>query len=130
MYKRQVSPAFSEDPLRVLRAARFAARFHHLGFRIAGETLALMGDIARSGELAHLTPERVWKELEKVLGGDNPQVFFQVLRDCGALAVLFPELDRLFGVPARPQWHPEIDTGIHALMAIEQAARILSLIHI
>lgn len=121
---RHVSPAFSEDPLRVLRAARFAARFHHLGFRIAGETLALMGDIARSGELAHLTPERVWKELEKVLGGENPQVFFQVLRDCGALAVLFPELDRLFGVPARPQWHPEIDTGIHALMAIEQAARI------
>jgi tRNA nucleotidyltransferase (CCA-adding enzyme) len=121
---RHVSPAFSEDPLRVLRAARFAARFHQLGFRIADETLALMRQITASGELLHLTPERVWKELEKVLGGDNPQVFFEVLRACGALEVLFPELDKLFGIPARPQWHPEIDTGIHTLMAIEQAARI------
>lgn len=120
---RHVSPAFREDPLRVLRIARFAARFHHLGFRIAGETQALLIEMSHSGELEHLTPERVWKELEKVLGGDHPEVFFQVLRDCGALAVLFPELDRLFGVPASPQWHPEIDTGIHALMAIAEAAR-------
>ncbi|MFC3914731.1 multifunctional CCA addition/repair protein [Pseudaeromonas sharmana] len=119
---RHVSPAFREDPLRVLRLARFAARFHHLGFSIADETRQLLREMSHSGELEHLTAERVWKELEKVLSGANPQVFFQVLRECGALAVLFPELDRLFGVPARPQWHPEIDTGIHALMAIEQAA--------
>ena len=121
---RHVSPAFAEDPLRVLRTARFAARFHHLGFTVAPETRQLMQEMAASGELAHLTPERVWKELEKVLGGDNPQIFFQVLRDCGALAVIIPELDNLFGVPARPQWHPEIDTGVHVLMALEQAALI------
>lgn len=121
---RHVSPAFGEDPLRVLRVARFAARFHALGFRIAPETQALMRQMSAGGELIHLTPERVWKELEKVLGGPAPQVFFRVLRDCGALAVLFPELDRLFGVPARPQWHPEVDTGVHVLMALEQAARL------
>lgn len=119
---RHVSPAFREDPLRVLRIARFAARFHALGFRIADETQALLREMSGSGELEHLTPERVWKELEKVLAGPHPQIFFQVLRDCGALAVLFPELDRLFGIPARPQWHPEIDTGIHVLMAIAAAA--------
>ena len=84
---------------------------------VAPETLTLMQRMSDSGELAHLTLERVWKELEKVLAGPDPQVFFQVLRDCGALEVLFPELDRLFGVPARPQWHPEIDTGVHALMS-------------
>lgn len=121
---RHVSPAFGEDPLRVLRVARFAARFHRLGFGVAPETLALMQQMTDSGELAHLTPERVWKELEKVLTGPDPQIFFQVLRDCGALAVLIPELDRLFGVPARPQWHPEVDTGVHVLMALEQAARL------
>ena len=121
---RHVSPAFAEDPLRVLRTARFAARFHHLGFTVAPETRQLMQEMVASGELAHLTPERVWKELEKVLAGDNPQIFFQVLRDCGALAVIIPELDNLFGVPARPQWHPEIDTGVHVLMALEQAALI------
>ena len=121
---RHVSPAFAEDPLRVLRTARFAARFHHLGFTVAPETRQLMQEMVASGELAHLTPERVWKELEKVLADDNPQIFFQVLRDCGALAVIIPELDNLFGVPARPQWHPEIDTGVHVLMALEQAALI------
>ena len=121
---RHVSPAFAEDPLRVLRTARFAARFHHLGFTVAPETRQLMQEMAASGELAHLTPERVWKELEKVLAGDYPLIFFQVLRDCGALAVIIPELDNLFGVPARPQWHPEIDTGVHVLMALEQAALI------
>lgn len=121
---RHVSPAFREDPLRVLRAARFAARFHHLGFTLAPETLLLMQEMVASGELGHLTPERVWKELDKVLHGTDPQIFFQVLRDCGALKVIIPELDRLYGIPARPQWHPEVDTGIHALMAIEQAARI------
>ncbi|WP_409421148.1 multifunctional CCA addition/repair protein [Pseudaeromonas sp. ZJS20] len=121
---RHVSPAFAEDPLRVLRVGRFAARFHELGFTVAPDTQALMQQMAASGELDHLTPERVWKELDKVLSGPHPQVFFAVLRDCGALKVLLPELDRLFGVPARPQWHPEIDTGVHALMAIAQAARL------
>lgn len=111
---RHVSDAFGEDPLRVLRVARFNARFAHLGFRIADETLALMRQMAHSGELAALTAERVWKETEKALQSQSPQVYFQVLRDCGALAVLFPEIDALFGVPAPAKWHPEIDTGVHA----------------
>ncbi|WP_341501901.1 multifunctional CCA addition/repair protein [Gallaecimonas sp. GXIMD4217] len=119
---RHVSPAFAEDPLRVLRVARFAARFAHLGFRVADQTRALMRHMCQSGELEHLTPERVWKELEGALLSPSPQVFFQVLRDCGALKVLMPELDRLFGIPAPAKWHPEIDTGVHALMVIEQAA--------
>lgn len=118
---RHVSPAFSEDPLRVLRVARFAARFHPLGFTIAPETLTLMKDLCRSGELSHLTPERVWAETEKALASDAPHIYFQVLRDCGALAVLFPEVDALFGVPGPKRWHPEIDTGIHTLMVVEQA---------
>ena len=121
---RHVSEAFSEDPLRVLRVARFAARYAHLNFRIAGETLALMASMAKSGELAHLTAERVWKETEGALRTETPQVFFQVLRDCGALAVLFPELDNLYGVPAPAKWHPEIDTGVHALMALAIAAQL------
>lgn len=121
---RHVSSAFSEDPLRVLRVARFAARYAHLDFRIASETLALMKSMAESGELAHLTAERVWKETESALLTRNPQVFFQVLRDCGALAVLFPELDNLYGVPAPAKWHPEIDTGIHTLMTLEMAAKL------
>ena len=121
---RHVSSAFNEDPLRVLRVARFAARFAHLGFRIAPETLALMRSMAQSGELSHLTAERVWKETEKALLSNSPQVFFQVLRDCDALAVLFPELDNLYGVPAPEKWHPEIDTGIHVLMALRVAAQL------
>lgn len=121
---RHVSPAFSEDPLRVLRIARFAARFHLLGFTIAPETQALMRQIVNSGEIANLTPERVWKETEKALSTQSPQVFFQVLRDCGALAVLFPEIDNLFGVPAPEKWHPEIDTGVHVLMVLEVAAQL------
>lgn len=121
---RHVSPAFNEDPLRVLRVARFAARFAHLNFRVADETLALMRAMVRSGELDHLTAERVWKETESALLTRNPQVFFQVLRDCGALAVLFPELDNLFGVPAPAQWHPEIDTGVHSLMTLAMAAQL------
>lgn len=121
---RHVSPAFSEDPLRVLRVARFAARYAHLNFRIAPETLALMRDMANNGELAHLTPERVWKETENALTTRNPQVFFMVLRDCDALKVLFPELDALFGVPAPPKWHPEIDTGIHTMMTLAMAAML------
>jgi tRNA nucleotidyltransferase (CCA-adding enzyme) len=121
---RHVSSAFNEDPLRVLRVARFAARFAHLNFRIAEETQALMRDMTASGELAHLTPERVWKETEKALLTHNPQVYFQVLRDCGALQVLFPELDNLFGIPAPVKWHPEIDTGIHSLMTLTLAAAL------
>jgi len=121
---RHVSPAFSEDPLRVLRVARFAARYAHLSFRIADETMTLMREMTDAGELAHLTPERVWKETENALGTRNPQVFFQTLRDCGALKVLFPEIDALYGVPAPAKWHPEIDTGIHTLMTLTMAAML------
>ncbi|WP_313384175.1 multifunctional CCA addition/repair protein [Pantoea sp.] len=121
---RHVSDAFNEDPLRVLRVARFAARFAHLNFRIADETQALMRQMAASGELSHLTAERVWKETEKALTSRNPQVYFQTLRDCGALEVLFPELDRLFGIPAPAKWHPEIDTGVHTLMTLTLAASL------
>lgn len=121
---RHVSDAFNEDPLRVLRVARFAARFAHLNFRIADETQALMRQMAASGELSHLTAERVWKETEKALTSRNPQVYFQTLRDCGALEVLFPELDRLFGIPAPAKWHPEIDTGVHTLMTLMMAASL------
>ena len=121
---RHVSPAFKEDPLRVLRVARFAARFAHLNFRIAPETLSLMSEIAADGSLAYLTPERVWKETEKALGCRNPQIYFAVLRECGALKVLFPEIDALYGVPAPAKWHPEIDTGIHTLMTLTIAAQL------
>lgn len=121
---RHVSPAFAEDPLRVLRVARFAARFHHLGFQVADETLQLMRAIAAAGELQHLVPERVWQELEAALRTSAPQVFFSVLRDCQALPILFPELEQLYGVPQPAHFHPEIDTGIHTLMVLEQAARL------
>lgn len=121
---RHVSPAFNEDPLRVLRVARFAARYAHLNFQIAPETLALMSSMAANGELEHLTPERVWKETEYALTSRNPQVYFDVLRKCGALKVLFPEIDALFGVPAPEKWHPEIDTGIHVLMTLAIAAQL------
>lgn len=121
---RHVSDAFSEDPLRVLRAARFAARFANLGFQIADETMALMQKMTREGELAYLTPERVWKETEKALATPSPQVYFQALRECGALGVLFPEIDKLYGIPAPAKWHPEIDTGIHTLMTLAIAARL------
>lgn len=116
---RHVSEAFIEDPLRVLRVARFAARFAPLGFSIADETMSMMQQIAASGELATLTYERVWKETEKALSSVAPSVYFRVLRECGALPVLFPELANLFGVPAPEKWHPEIDTGIHSLMTLD-----------
>ena len=119
---RHISPAFSEDPLRVLRVARFAARFAKLGFSIAEETLQLMANIAEGDELQSLSPERIWTETEKALQTDSPQTYFQVLRDCRGLAALFPEVDNLYGVPAPKRWHPEIDTGIHTLMVVEQAA--------
>ena len=123
---RHVSPAFREDPLRVLRVARFAARFAGLGFTIAESTLALMHEITASGELEHLVAERSWREIDLALGEDQAPVFFKTLRDCGALAVLIPELDKLFGVPQTAQWHPEIDTGIHSMMVLEQACKISS----
>lgn len=123
---RHVSDAFVEDPLRVLRVARFAARFAPQGFSVAPETLRLMQDISASGELSHLTPERVWQELDKALGTAHPQVFFEVLRACHALEVLFPEIHALFGVPQPEKWHPEIDTGVHTLMVLQQAALITS----
>jgi tRNA nucleotidyltransferase (CCA-adding enzyme) len=121
---RHISSTFREDPLRVLRVARFAARFYDLGFKIAPETLDLMRTLSTSGELNHLTAERVWQETAKALQTDNPQVYFQVLRDCGALAILFPEIEALFGVPAPKKWHPEIDTGIHTLMVVQQSVKL------
>jgi tRNA nucleotidyltransferase (CCA-adding enzyme) len=121
---RHVSPAFVEDPLRVLRVARFAARLAPLGFRIAAETQALMREIAASGELEHLVPERVFVEIRKLLEGPRPGVFLRVLRDTGALAVLLPELDRLYGTPQRPEFHPEVDAGLHQEMVSDMAARL------
>jgi len=121
---RHVSPAFVEDPLRVLRVARFAARFATLGFSVADETMLLMRQMVASGELTTLTPERVWRETQLALCTAAAQVFLQVLRDCGALQVIFPEVNALFGVPQPEKWHPEIDTGIHVLMVLAQTARL------
>lgn len=120
---RHVSNAFVEDPLRVLRIARFAARYHALGFAIAPETLLLMQELAESGELDALTPERVWKETSRALMEAHADVYFETLRACGALKVLFPELDALFGIPQRPEYHPEIDCGVHTMMSLQQACR-------
>ena len=117
---RHVTDAFREDPLRVLRTARFAARFHSLGFTIAPETLALMSDISARHELQTLSPERVWKETEKALCMEQPRIYFEALRHCGALAQLFPEIDALFGIEQRPDYHPEIDTGLHTLLTLDQ----------
>ena len=119
---RHVSPAFAEDPLRVLRVARFAARYAPLGFKVADETLELMRQLSESGELEALTAERSWKEISRALMEKQPQVFIQVLRDCTALKVLMPEVDALFGVPQPEAHHPEIDTGLHTLSVLEQAA--------
>ena len=118
---RHVSPAFVEDPLRVLRVARFAARYHHLGFTIAPETLQLMQTLTQQGELQHLTAERVWAETEKALNEKNPEIYFETLRQVGALAVLFPELDALYGVPNPVKYHPEIDSFVHTMMVLQQA---------
>lgn len=119
---RHVSPAFAEDPVRILRVARFAARYARLGFHIAPETLELMRSMVEAKEVDALVPERVWQELQRGLLEPDPQQFFIVLRECGALAVLFPELDQLYGVPNPPKWHPEIDTGIHIELVLKQAA--------
>lgn len=120
---RHVSDAFVEDPLRVLRIARFAARYKALGFKVADETLELMQELAQSGELEALTPERVWKETSRALMEDHADEYFEVLRACGALKVLFPEIDALYGIPQRPEYHPEIDCGIHTMMSLQQACR-------
>jgi tRNA nucleotidyltransferase (CCA-adding enzyme) len=121
---RHVSDAFREDPVRILRVARFAARFSERGFRVADETLALMRDMVAAGEADALVPERVWRETESALGEDRPEVFFEVMRETGALAVVYPELEALFGVPQPERWHPEIDTGVHVLMCLQQAVRM------
>ena len=119
---RHVSTAFVEDPLRVLRVARFAARYHYLGFSIAPETRQLMQQLAQSGELNSLTPERIWKETERALTERSPEVYFEVLHETGALECFFPELERLWGIPNPPQWHPEIDSGVHTMMVLHRAA--------
>ena len=121
---RHVSDAFVEDPVRILRVARFAARFAHLGFAIAGETMTLMRQMVQDGEVDALVPDRVWKETELALAGSNARVYFEVLRSCGALSVLFPEVDALFGVPQPERWHPEVDTGLHVMMVLDQAERL------
>lgn len=123
---RHVSAAFSEDPVRILRVARFAARFNNLGFKIATETQVLMRDMVQAGEVDALVPERVWQETQRALGEHTPSVFFESLRGCGALEKLFPEVDRLFGVPQRPEYHPEIDCGVHTMMVVDRAAQISS----
>jgi tRNA nucleotidyltransferase (CCA-adding enzyme) len=119
---KHVSDAFAEDPVRVLRLARFAARFEPLGFRVAPDTLALMKRMVLANEVDALVAERVWQESEKALAEPAPGAFFRVLRECGALARIYPEIDALFGVPQPARWHPEIDTGVHTLMVLDQAS--------
>lgn len=121
---RHVSEAFSEDPVRVLRVARFAARFAERNFRVADETMALMREMTTNGEVDHLVAERVWAELERALTEKAPVRFFAVLRECGAFAKLFPELEALYGVPQPPEHHPEIDTGVHTMMVLEMATSL------
>ncbi|MGI9289754.1 MAG: multifunctional CCA addition/repair protein [Gammaproteobacteria bacterium] len=127
---RHVSEAFREDPLRVLRVARFAASLHELGFSVAPETTALLREMSGNGELATLTPERVWRETEKALITARPDIYIQTLRDCGALKIVYPELDALFGVPQPEKWHPEIDTGIHILLVMQTAAQLTESIEV
>ncbi len=118
---RHVSNAFSEDPVRILRVARFAARYHHLGFTVAQSTQQLMQDMVEKGEASHLVAERVWKEFERALRERSPHIFITTLRDCGALSIILPEIEALFGVPQPEQHHPEIDTGKHALLSLAYA---------
>lgn len=119
---RHVTEAFREDPVRILRLARFAARFHD--FSIATETMALMRDMVQDGEADHLVPERVWQELSRGLMEQHPERMFEVLRECGALSVILPEVDRLWGVPQRAEYHPEVDTGVHLMLVLQMAARL------
>ena len=121
---RHVGDAFVEDPLRVLRAARLMARFAPLGFRVAPDTLALMRDMATNGELAELVPERVWQELSKALRSPSPAAFLRTLRDASALRAVLPEVDALYGVPQRAEYHPEVDTGMHCELVCDMAARL------
>lgn len=121
---RHVSGAFCEDPVRILRAAKFKARFADLGFELASETLELMAKMVSDGEADALQADRVWQETEAALAGANPHLYFKALRECGALSVVFPEVNALFGVPQPPKWHPEIDCGSHALMVLEQSAKL------
>ena len=121
---RHVSPAFREDPLRVLRIARFAARFAPLGFSVAEETMEIMKAMVSSGELKHLVEERVWQEIERAMSTPAPAEFIRTLRECEALRVILPEVDRLFGVPQPEKYHPEIDTGLHILLSMEQASKL------
>jgi tRNA nucleotidyltransferase (CCA-adding enzyme) len=121
---RHVSAAFVEDPVRILRVARFAARFAPLGFKVAPDTMTLMRTMVERGEANALVAERVWQETEKALRESAASEFFRVLRECGALRIIYPEVDALFGVPQPPQWHPEIDTGVHTFMVLDQAARM------
>jgi tRNA nucleotidyltransferase (CCA-adding enzyme) len=123
---RHVSPAFMEDPVRILRVARFAARFASLGFHVAPETMELMRAMVERGEVGALVAERVWQETEKALNESGASVFFKVLRECGALQIIYPEIDALFGVPQPEKWHPEIDTGVHTLMVLDQAVLLSS----
>jgi len=123
---RHVSPAFAEDPVRILRVARFAARYARWGFHVAHSTNKLMRQMVESGEADHLVAERVWAELERALSEDRPSRFFEVLRGCGALARLFPEIDALFGVPQPEKHHPEIDTGVHVMLVLDAAAKLSS----
>lgn len=121
---RHVSAAFAEDPVRILRVARFAARFAPLGFQVAAETQQLMQEMVAAGEVDALVAERVWQETVRALSEPAPQRFFEVLRECGALQVLFPEIERLFGVPQPAKYHPEIDCGIHTLLVLQQAVKL------
>jgi tRNA nucleotidyltransferase (CCA-adding enzyme) len=121
---RHVSPAFSEDPLRVLRVARFAARFAPLGFRVHADTVELMRGISRSGELSHLVPERSWSEIFRAMAAPQPSMFVSTLRQSEALAILLPEVDALYGVPQKAEYHPEVDTGIHLELSLDMAAHI------
>ena len=121
---RHVSIAFTEDPVRVLRIARFAARYEYLGFKVHDKTNQMMIAMVENGEVNALVAERVWQELSKSLNETTPSEFIRVLRKCGALKVLFPEFDKLFGVPQTQKWHPEIDTGVHCMMAMDQAAKL------
>jgi len=134
---RHISPAFSEDPVRILRIARFAARYQHLGFILAEETRELMQSMVAAGEVDYLVPERVWAELFKALKEQSPSAFFYTLKDCTALEKIFPEINCLFGVPQPAKHHPEIDTGLHSMLCLEQAvllsaspeARFAALVH-
>ncbi len=121
---RHVSPAFAEDPVRILRVARFAARYFHLGFSVADETMSLMQAMVNAGEVDALVAERVWQEMAKALGEQHPEQFITVLKNCGALERIMPEINCLFGIPQPKKYHPEIDTGIHSLMVLQQAAKL------